>query len=61
MGACPDWYAWAVAAKWLGMAAPALEAHPDALYWFHRALAGMDAETRAREQREGMGQSWQSR
>ena len=61
MGECPEWYAWASAARWLNTDATRLEDHPEGLLWRNRAFVGMDAEARAEKQRQKRGAGRQAR
>jgi hypothetical protein len=50
VGCIPDWYNLCKAAEWLNVAPWDLERAPIA--WYHRAITGLNAEAKAREQRE---------
>jgi hypothetical protein len=47
MGACPDWYVYMQAAKYLGVPVPDIDNVP--LWWVEKALIAMTAEHQAQE------------
>ena len=47
---CPEWYADALAARWLGIPVPEIINVP--IYWIDKAIIAMSAENQARKNLE---------